>query len=90
MFDDLKARCDAVEECYEFMLAYAAQGVPTHTASDSGERLHRLLSKAADAINGMALCYTTARGESGLQPAERYTCGRITGSGPAAHQLAID
>ena len=24
---DLAARCDAIEECYEFMLAYAAQGV---------------------------------------------------------------
>ena len=27
MDNDLKARCDAIEECYEFMPAYAAQGV---------------------------------------------------------------
>lgn len=90
MFDDLKARCDAVEECYEFMLAYAAQGVPTHTASDSGERLHRLLSKAADAINGMALCYTTAMGESGLQPAERYVAwGEVLAADAAASLAAV-
>lgn len=73
MFDDLKSRCDAVEECYEFMLAFAAQGVPTHTASDSGERLHRLLSKAAEAISGLADSYNTAMGESGLGPAACYT-----------------
>ena len=24
---DLATRCDAIEECYEFTLAYAAQGV---------------------------------------------------------------
>ena len=55
------------------MLAYAAQGVPTHTASESGERLYRLLSKAADSIAGMASAYATAIEESGLQPAESYT-----------------
>ena len=73
MFEDLKSRCDAVEECYEFMLAFAAQGVPTHTASESGERLHRLLSKASDAITGLAASYASAIGESGLQPVDAYT-----------------
>ena len=29
---ELKKRCEAIEECYEFMLAYAAQGL----ASDQG------------------------------------------------------
>ena len=30
---DLAARCDAIEECYEFMLAYAAQGVVDEAGS---------------------------------------------------------
>ena len=94
MFDDLKARCDAVEECYEFMLAYAAQGVPTHTASESGERLHRLLSKANDAISGLANAYLTAMGEAALQPAERYVAwgevlARDASSSLAAVQLVL-
>jgi len=35
MDNDLKARCNAIEECYEFMLAYAAQGVVEEAGSQS-------------------------------------------------------
>ena len=35
MNSDLNARCDAIEECYEFMLAYAAQGVVEEAGSQS-------------------------------------------------------
>ena len=31
-------RCNAVEECYEFMLAYAAQGLASGDGSQSGGR----------------------------------------------------
>jgi hypothetical protein len=30
MLADICDRCDAVEECYEFLLAYAAQGRVNH------------------------------------------------------------
>jgi len=33
--DDVRERCNAIEECYEFMLAYAAQGLPTDAGSGS-------------------------------------------------------
>lgn len=46
---NLAARCDAVEECYEFMLAYAAQGL----ASDSGP-VRDFLGKAVTALTGIA------------------------------------
>ena len=36
MLDDISDRCAAVEECYEFMLAYAAQGLPSDQGSKSG------------------------------------------------------
>jgi hypothetical protein len=29
MLADVVERCEAIEECYEFMLAYAAQGLPS-------------------------------------------------------------
>ena len=30
---DFSDRCDAIEECYEFMLAYAGQGLPSDEGS---------------------------------------------------------
>jgi hypothetical protein len=42
---DLKARCDAIEECYEFMLAYAAQGVVAESGSESAGQLRALMQR---------------------------------------------
>ena len=36
MLADISKRCDTIEECYEFMLAYAAQGLPSDEGSQSG------------------------------------------------------
>ena len=33
MLTQILERCEAIEECYEFMLAYAAQGLPTDESS---------------------------------------------------------
>jgi hypothetical protein len=30
---DFLARCDVIEECYEFLLGYAAQGLPSDVGS---------------------------------------------------------
>jgi hypothetical protein len=50
----LKDRCDAIEECYEFMLAYAAQGLPGDQGSQSGGQLRVLLQRALEALSGIA------------------------------------
>jgi len=34
MLAEISNRCDAVEECYEFLLAYAAQGLPVTRAAN--------------------------------------------------------
>jgi hypothetical protein len=44
----LADRCDLIEECYEFMLAYAAQGVA------DGVEIREYLAKAAQALNGVS------------------------------------
>jgi hypothetical protein len=44
----LAERCDAVEECYEFMLAYAAQGLATE-----GGEIRGYLGRAATALSGI-------------------------------------
>jgi hypothetical protein len=51
---NLQARCDAVEECYEFMLAYAAQGLADDAGSSSGSQVRQFLRNAASALAGMA------------------------------------
>jgi hypothetical protein len=60
----LKERCDAIEECYEFMLAYAGQGLANDAGSQAGSQVREYLRHAARALNGIA---DAVRAE-GLQP----------------------
>ena len=39
MNDEFARRSNTIEECYEFMLAYAAQGLPGDAGSQSGGEL---------------------------------------------------
>jgi hypothetical protein len=71
ILQDLAARCDTVEECYEFMLAYAAQGLARDSASGSGEQLRRLFARAIEALTGLPTAYRSAISEGALQPAEK-------------------
>jgi len=48
------ARCDAIEEAYEFMLAYAAQGLPHEQGSTSGSQIREFLRKCERALDGLA------------------------------------
>ncbi|MCL2457677.1 MAG: hypothetical protein FWF31_02280 [Desulfobulbus sp.] len=56
-FADIGQRCDAIEECYEFMLAYAAQGIDDDRQSRHGGQLRDLLSRAVDAAAGLPEAY---------------------------------
>jgi hypothetical protein len=51
---EIRDRCHAVEECYEFMLAYAAQGVVSEGGSRSGTPIRESLQRAVDALSGLA------------------------------------
>jgi hypothetical protein len=68
----LEDRCNVIEECYEFMLAYAAQGLSDDSGNSSGGQLRDLLRCAADALSGLAACYLAAIQEAGLEPLETY------------------
>jgi len=50
---NLKSRCDAIEEAYEFMLAYAAQGLAEDAGSSSGAQVREFLRKAIQSLNGI-------------------------------------
>jgi len=64
--------CNTVEECYEFMLAYAAQGLPSDEGSKPGAQIREFLQRAATAIAGLAEGCTKAVEQEGLEPAETY------------------
>ncbi len=72
MLAEICDRCDAVEECYEFLLAYAAQGLPTDQGSRLGGQVRELLSRAVEALTGLPEACATAVKQEGLEPAGKY------------------
>jgi hypothetical protein len=72
MANKIEERCNTVEECYEFMLAYAAQGLPSDEGSQSGGQVREFLHRAVKALEGIAASCVTAVKEQGLKPVEPY------------------
>jgi hypothetical protein len=66
MTEDVSKRFEAIEECYEFMLAYAAKGLPSDEGSASGRQLREFMNRAVEALRGLGgSCATAAREEQG-------------------------
>ena len=65
-------RCNTIEECYEFMLAYAAKGLPSEEGSKPGAQIREFLQRAVNAMIGLAESCTLAVEQEGLEPAEKY------------------
>jgi hypothetical protein len=72
MLTDIEERCNTVEECYEFTLAYAAQGLSTDLGSESGRQIRQHLGRAVQALAGLEQSCAAAIKEGRLQPVERY------------------
>ena len=91
---NLETRCNAIEECYEFMLAYAAQGLDTDAGSQSGTQIREFLRRAVTALSGLAeACLLTVAQEE-LQSADRYRAfvtvlDRDAGDSLAAIELVL-
>ena len=71
MRDQLKDRCGKIEECYEFMLAYAAQGLRTE-AGGSGSQIRTLLTQCDVALDGLGDVFTQIVRSEQLRPTETY------------------
>jgi hypothetical protein len=69
---EIEERCNTIEESYEFMLAYAAQGLPSDEGSRSAGQIREFLSRAVNALNGLAESCTTAVRNRDLKPVEKY------------------
>ena len=72
MANDISDRCNAIEECYEFSLAYAAQGLPADHRSNTGAQVRTYLNRAVEALTGLAGAYADTIKDLGLEPAKRY------------------
>lgn len=68
----MAARCSAIEECYEFLLAYAAQGLTTDSGTQAGSQIREFLRKAVAAMTGLAEAYADAVTREALEPAGPY------------------
>jgi hypothetical protein len=55
---EFSARCSAIEEAYEFMLAYAAQGLANEDGSVSGSQIREFLRKCDAALTGLGEALT--------------------------------
>lgn len=72
MRDQLRDRCGKIEECYEFMLAYAAQGLRAEPGGGSGSQLRTLLTQCDEALNGLGDVFTAIVRNEQLRPTEKY------------------
>jgi hypothetical protein len=69
---DFLERCDVVEECYEFFLGYAAQGLPSDQGSSAGREVRSQLERARYALAGLPDSCRKAIDHQELAPSEKY------------------
>jgi hypothetical protein len=72
MVTEFLERCEVIEEWYEFLLGYAAQGLPTDEGSSVGRAVRTHIHGAREALLGLAESYSQAITEHELEPAAKY------------------
>ena len=69
---DLKTKIEIIEETYELMLAYAAQGLEGDEGSKTGGQLRDFLQKADEALGSLVPEFRDLAGTAGLEPRAHY------------------
>ena len=72
MWDEISERWNTIEECYEFMLAYAAQGLPSDEGGHARGQIREYLNRAVKAISGLAESSAAEVKLQRLEPDEKY------------------
>ncbi len=72
MIASLKEHCDTIEECYEFFLAYAAQGAHTDQHTPAGRDLRRFLGRFDEVLSTLPDLFRRVVMQERLQPSTRY------------------
>ncbi len=71
--EDFKARIEAIESGYEFLLAFAAQGVRDDRESPVGGQLRQSLRGMATALSGLGETLESLVASERLTPAEGWS-----------------
>ena len=71
--EKVKMRIDAIEESYEFFLAYAAQGLTSDQGSKTGGQLRGFLEKTESALDGLRSAFDSLVTEESLLPGEMWS-----------------
>ena len=87
MAADILERFEIIEECYEFMLAYAAQGLASDKGSESGRQIREFLNRAVNALIGLPDRCAEAMGEG--RPSFLVVLERDTTDSLAAMELVL-
>jgi hypothetical protein len=69
---DFLERCDVVERCYEFLLGYAAQGLPSDKGSSAGHEVRNQLEQAREALIGLPESCRQAIHDHQFKPFGKY------------------
>jgi hypothetical protein len=69
---ELHARIDIIEEAYEYFLAYASQGLPSDTVTDTGRQAREQLQRCDTALGGLGGVFTRYVEQQKLQPTAPY------------------
>jgi hypothetical protein len=70
--NNIEIRIDAIEECYEYMLAYAAKGVSGQEGQGVSSELRHYLIGAVHALDGLAQAWSNAITAAELKPAVKF------------------
>jgi hypothetical protein len=87
MAAEILERFEVIEECYEFMLAYAAQGLASDKGSESGRQIREFLNRAVNALVGLPDHCAAAMGEG--RPSFLAVLERDAGDSLAAMELVL-
>jgi len=71
MLAEIWKRFEAIEECYEFMLAYAAQGLSHDRDTESGRQVREFLNRAVEALGRLGESCATAMRAEGVEQGAR-------------------
>jgi hypothetical protein len=69
---ELSSRINIIEEAYEFMLAYASQGLSSDQDNDTGRQAREYLKKCDAALSGLPGVITRYVGTLELMPTAPY------------------
>jgi hypothetical protein len=72
MATEFLERCEVIEECYEFLLAYAGQGLPSDEGGQRGGQVRNFLQRAAEALTSLAESCRRAIEDSDLESSNQY------------------